>query len=95
MTKETGERTQVRVNKDGTIDAMQLDESGNPTSDSVGEPTCIPGIKPTDIAGKTFLLEDEDGDKLRFTAVPHDTTDDKERMIENATLNETEANKKR
>ena len=59
----------VRVNKDGTIDVMQLDDSGNPMLDSMGDPTYIPRIKPTDIAGKTFLLEDEDGDKLRFTCL--------------------------
>ena len=84
----------VRVNEDGSIDALQLDESGNPVSDSMGELTCIPGIKPTEIAGKTFLLEDEDGDKLRFTAVPHETTEDKEWTIKNTKANKTEANEK-
>ena len=84
----------VRINKDGTINVMQLDESGEPILDSMGDPTYIPGIQPTDIAGKTFLLEDEDGDKLRFTVVPHDTTDDEERTISDMTLNEMEANKK-
>ena len=58
-----------------TIDALQLDESGNPVLDGVGEPACAPGIKPTEIAGKTFLLEDEDGDELRLTVVPHETTE--------------------
>ena len=60
----------------------------------MGEPAHIPGVKPSDIAGKTFLLEDEEGDKLRFTAVPHDTTEDEEWTIGNTTANETEANKK-
>ena len=101
VNKEKGDRGEnlihdpsVRINKDGTIDVMQLDESGNPALDSMGEPTHIPGIKPTEIAGKTFLLEDEDGDKLRFTVVPHDTTEDEERMISNIRTSETEANEK-
>ena len=55
---------------------MQSDKAGNPMLDSMGDLTCVPGINPTDVAGKTFLLMDEDGDKLRFTIDPHDTADD-------------------
>ena len=101
VSKEKGDRGEslvhdpnIRVNEDGTIDVLQLDKFGNPTLDSVGKPTYIPGINPTDIAGKTFLLEDEEGDKLRFTVVPHDTTEDKEWIVGNITQNEIEANKK-
>ena len=90
VNKEKGDRGEslvhdpnIRVNEDGTIDAPQLDKSGNPTLDSMGKPTYIPGIKPIDIAGKTFLLEDEDGDKLRFTVVPHGITEDEEWIVEN------------
>ena len=72
---------------------IQLDEAGNFVSDSMGDPTCMPGIQPTEIAGKTFLLTDKDGDELRFTAVPNTTADENEKVIGSTTLNEILANK--
>ena len=84
LTKEAGEspvhNPSVRINKDGTIDLMQSDKAGNPMLDSMGDPICVPGINPTNVAGKTFLLMDEDGDKLRFTVDTHDTADDNEKV---------------